>query len=166
METLKEADTYAMVGYQLKNTLTENGTVSRGICRVQDGFLANVTEYTAIEEKNGFPGFTNTDGQWVNLPVNTVVSLNLWGFAPSFFSELKGAFERFLKEELPANPLKGEFYLPFAVNTLLQTRKARAVVLSSEEKWYGVTYKEDKPTVQKALLEMICEGKYPERIGA
>lgn len=164
LKSAKDPQTYAMVGYQLRNTLTENGTVSRGICQTCDGLLEDVTEYTDIEAKNDVPGFINDKGEWIALPKDTIVSLNLWGFTPAFFPELEQLFGLFLQKEVPENPLKCEFYLPFAVNTLLKTKKAQAVVLSSEEKWYGVTYKEDKAIVLAALSEMIQTGLYPKKL--
>ncbi len=153
---------FAMVGYYLKNTVTENGYVSRGVCSTEDGMLKSVTERTHIEKRGDGIAYTEDDGEtWVSLSPDTIVSMNLWGFTGGFSQALERDFARFFQEDVPKNPLKAEFYLPFVVNDLLEQNKAKVTVLSSEDKWYGVTYKEDKETVVNAIRAMTEQGVYP-----
>ncbi len=154
---------YCMVGYQLGNTVTDNGSVARGVCVTDDkGMLANVTERTRIEKYAGGIHFTEDDGaSWTDLPFDTIVSMNLWGFTPSFLQELENRFPAFLTEALVKNPAKAEFFLPFAVAELLKEGKADVKVLESPDKWYGVTYAADKPLVVAALAEKTADGLYP-----
>lgn len=157
---------YSMVGYLLENTVTENGHVARGVC-VTDagGYLDSVTERTRIETYAGGIHFTEDDGStWTDLPGSTVVSMNLWGFTPSFVGEAKARFAKFLDTALAENPLKGEYFLPSVVSELIAEGKARVKVLQSPDKWYGVTYKEDKPVVVAAISEKIEAGVYPEKL--
>lgn len=157
---------YSMVGYLLENTVTENGHVARGVC-VTDaaGYLDSVTERTRIETYAGGIHFTEDDGStWTDLPGSTVVSMNLWGFTPSFVGEAKARFAKFLDTALVENPLKGEYFLPSVVSELIAEGKARVKVLQSPDKWYGVTYKEDKPVVVAAISEKIEAGVYPEKL--
>lgn len=153
---------YTMVGYLLKNTVTENGYVARGICDINaDGKLAGITERTHIEKKEGGPAFTEDDGKnWTKLPEDTIVSMNMWGFTQSMMAELQKRFAGFLKENLPKNPLKCEYFLPFVVDELLKEDKAEVTVLKSPDRWYGVTYKEDKETVMAAMKRLEKEGVY------
>lgn len=154
---------YAMVGYQLENTLTDFGSVARGICKItQRHMLESVTERTRIE-KHGFDAvYTEDDGEtWLGLPLDTTVSMNLWGFTPSIFPELDSRFSLFLDNILPDNPLKGEYFLPIVVSSLIHERKADVKVLDSPDKWYGVTYKEDKKAVVSAISKMKRDGIYP-----
>lgn len=152
-----------MVGYQVQNTISEHGTVSRGVCGTREGYLTQVVERTKIARlQEGGIGYTEDEGQsWVPLPPDTPVSMQFWGFTPGFTKALRGEFARFLKEELPKNPLKGEFYLPFAVNALLQTGRARVRVLETAGRWYGVTYQVDRDSVVKALQDLTDQGEYP-----
>ena len=138
---------YAMVGYLLKNTVTDNGHVARGICTTnEEGELVNITERTRIEKRDGKIAFTENDGEtWENLPEDTLVSMNMWGFTRSILDELKAEFPQFLKKGLTENPMKCEYFLPAVVSNLLEADRATAAVLPSADKWYGVTYKEDKP---------------------
>ncbi len=156
---------YAMVGYALKNTLTDNGHVARGVCEIDKaGCLTDIHERTHIEKKDGGAAYTEDDGAtWHELSMESTVSMNMWGFSKSILKELESGFEKFLKEELPENPLKGEYFLPFAVDELLQQEKASVQVLSSKDKWYGVTYKEDKEMVVKAIAQLKKQGLYPEK---
>ena len=152
-----------MVGYQLENTLTDFGSVARGICKItQRHMLESVTERTRIE-KHGFDAvYTEDDGEtWLGLPLDTTVSMNLWGFTPSIFPELDSRFSLFLDNILPDNPLKGEYFLPMVVSSLIHERKADVKVLDSPDKWYGVTYKEDKKAVVSAISKMKRDGIYP-----
>ena len=155
---------YAMIGYALKNTLTENGHVARGVCRTDsEGFLAGIDERTHIEKKGDKAEYTEDDGQtWTEVSMDSTVSMNLWGFSKSILTELESGFVEFLKNELPGNPKKAEYFLPFAVDALLQEGKATVQVLTSQDKWYGVTYKEDKEMVVKAIAGLKEQGLYPE----
>ena len=157
---------YTMVGYLLKNTVTENGSVARGVCTTnEEGYLTDVVERTKIVKGEMMPRFTEDDGEtWTDLPGNTIVSMNLWGFNKSYLEEAEARFPAFLTETAKVNPMKGEFYLPTVVSQLLGEKKARVRVLESHDKWYGVTYKEDKPTVVEAMARMRKEGLYPEKL--
>ena len=157
---------YTMVGYLLKNTVTENGSVARGVCETNaEGYLENVIERTKIVKGEQMPRFTEDDGAtWTDLPGDTVVSMNMWGFTRSYLDEAAARFPAFLEETCKKNPLKGEFYLPTVVSQLLSEKKARVRVLESRDKWHGVTYKEDKPVVVSALAEMRKSGLYPEKL--
>ncbi len=153
---------YAMVGYRLKNTVTEVGAVSRGICHADDnGMLTDITECHGIEVENGVPTVVR-DGVKEALDPDTLVSMNLWGFTPSFIDECYERFEKFLDENLTQNPEKCEFYIPTAVSQLMEDGRADVKVLDNTDKWYGVTYKEDKPMVCAAFAQMKAKGKYPE----
>ena len=151
---------YCMVGYRVENTLTENGTVSRGICEAdENGYLADIVERTAISrDANG----VISDPEAGEIAEGTLVSMNMWGFTPSFLDELETGLRTFMTDELPKNPAKGEYYLPFAVDHLIQNGQATAKVLQTSAQWYGVTYKEDKPLVTAALARMQKEGIYPK----
>ena len=157
---------YTMVGYQLENTLTENGHVARGICEMNEaGELVSVTERTRIEKRDGGAAFTEDDGAtWTTLPEGTIVSMNMWGFTEGFLGEIDNGFEAFLEEGLKKNPLKCEYFLPTVVSNLLAQDKATVSVLTSEDKWYGVTYKEDKPVVEQAIKDFKKVGLYPEKL--
>ena len=157
---------YTMVGYQLENTLTENGHVARGICEMNEaGELVSVTERTRIEKRDGRAAFTEDDGAtWTTLPEGTIVSMNMWGFTEGFLGEIDNGFEAFLEEGLKKNPLKCEYFLPTVVSNLLTQDKATVSVLTSEDKWYGVTYKEDKPVVEQAIKDFKKVGLYPEKL--
>jgi NDP-sugar pyrophosphorylase family protein len=154
---------YCMVGYQLKNTVTENGSVARGVCTTDnDSNLISVVEHTQIEQYENVIRFTEDKGEtWQDIDGNTIVSMNLWGFTESFISEALSRFPAFLDEAIKTNPLKGEYFLPSVVSQLLAEDKASVKVLESHDKWYGVTYREDKPGVVKALADKSKEGIYP-----
>ena len=157
---------YAMVSYLLGNTVTDNGSVARGVCRVgEDGLPREVVEHTRIE-KDGSDARSTLDGgeTWVPLPGSTPVSMNFWGFQRSFVDEGEARFPEFLDRILAENPEKGEFYLPLLVSRLIGEGKAQVQVLPSEDKWYGVTYREDKPGVVAALADMTARGLYPENL--
>ncbi|MDO5337752.1 MAG: sugar phosphate nucleotidyltransferase [Eubacteriales bacterium] len=155
---------YMMVGYQLKNTLTENGHVARGVCMTdENGYLTKINERTHIERREGGVSYTEDGGQtWNSISEDSIVSMNMWGFSASILKELKARFESFLDENLAVNPLKCEYFLPFVVDELLREGKAQVQVLKSMDKWYGVTYKEDKPMVMAAVRRMKEEGRYPD----
>ena len=157
---------YAMVGYLLQNTVTENGSVARGVCtETASGYLHSVVERTKIVKGELNPKYTEDDGAtWHDLSCDDIVSMNLWGFQKSYMKEAWEGFPAFLDKALVENPLKGEYFLPTVVSNLLSAHKARVKVLRSNDRWYGVTYKEDKPTVVAALKEMREKGLYPEQL--
>ena len=154
---------YCMVGYELGNTVTENGHVARGVCvSDENGFLTSVTERTRIEKEGDDARFTEDDGAtWTPLSGNSIVSMNLWGFTSSFLGEIRDRFPAFLDKVLGKNPGKAEFFLPSSVSELIEEGKATVQVLHSPDKWYGVTYAADKPVVMAALKEKTDEGFYP-----
>lgn len=157
---------YTMVGYELGNTLTENGHVSRGICSLnQNNELVSVVERTHIEKKGDGAVYTEDEGMsWHSIPVDSVVSMNMWGFGASFLREVKQGFVSFLEENLVNNPMKCEYYLPTVVSNLLADNRATVAVLTSVDRWYGVTYKEDKPVVVAAIKKMKESGLYPKKL--
>ena len=159
---------YCMVSYLLQNTVSENGSVSRGVCITNpDGTLHSVTERTRIETYAGGIHYTEDGGEsWTDLPGETPVSMNLWGFGKSFLEEADRRFAGWLDENLAKNPLKCEYFLPLVVTELLEEGKARVQLLHSADKWYGVTYREDKPVVVDAIARMTREGLYPEDLWA
>ena len=153
---------FCMVGYQLGKTVTENGSVSRGVCQTdENGYLIQVVERTRIEKREDGIAFTEDGETWQPLAYDVPVSMNMWGFTPSFMAELAVRFPEFLAKQMPQNPAKAEFFLPSAVTALLEESKATVRVLSTQEKWYGVTYAADKPQVMAALKAMTDQGKYP-----
>ena len=154
---------YAMVGYQLGKTVTDNGSVARGVCQTNDaGYLTAIVERTRIEKYEGGIHFTVDGETWEDLAPDTPVSMNMWGYRSSFLREVEARFPKFLAEEVPANPPKAEFFLPMTVGELLKEGKATVKVLRSADQWYGVTYAADKPQVVAALKAMTEEGKYPD----
>lgn len=157
---------YAMVGYQVENTLTENGHVARGVCEVsEDDYLLGITERTRIEKVGDGASFTEDDGKtWTPIPKNATVSMNLWGFTPSILDELESRFDAFLEKGLKENPLKCEYFLPSVVDELINEGKATAKVLTSKDRWYGVTYHEDKQVVMDAIANFKQKGVYPEKL--
>lgn len=158
----QEKYAYCMVGYRLKNTVTDAGSVARGVCETdENNRLVTVTERTRIEKYEGGIHFTEDGEHWTDLGENTIVSMNLWGFTPSFLQEAQAGFVRFLDKTLVSNPLKGEYYLPSLVSDLIDNGKAQVQVLESKDKWYGVTYQADKPVVVAALRDMTERGVYP-----
>lgn len=161
-----EKYSYCMVGYDIENTLTENGFVSRGVCKTSEqGFLTEITERTKIQWKDGEIVYTEDDGKtWKNLPKDTTVSMNFWGFTPSMMKEMEAGFPAALDKILAENPLKGEYFLPGVVDRLLREGKAEVKVLKSRDRWYGVTYKEDKESVVSALQSMKDKGEYPDKL--
>ena len=157
---------YAMVGYLLKNTVTEHGSVARGVCtETASGYLHSVVERTKIIQGDRCPQYTEDDGEtWNDLCEDDIVSMNLWGFQKSYLQEAWAGFPAFLDKALAENPLKAEYFLPAVVSSLLSQHKARVKVLRSNDRWYGVTYKEDKPGVMAALQELREKGLYPEKL--
>ena len=154
---------YTMVGYHLGNTVTDNGHVARGICDMnENGELVAIHERTRIEKRDGGIAFTEDDGEtWTSVSADVTVSMNMWGFTKSILTEIKEGFPAFLEEGLQSNPMKCEYFLPTVVSDLLGEDRATVAVLKSADKWYGVTYKEDKPVVVAAIKRMKEEGLYP-----
>ncbi len=153
---------YAMVGYRVANTLSENGSVSRGVCATdENGYLTDVVERTKIENIGGNIVFTE-DGQDTVLAPNTPVSMNMWGFTPEYFDYADAAFKDFLTHY--GNELKKEFYIPTVVNDLIRAGKATCKVLDTPSKWFGVTYAEDRPQVVMKINNLVHEGVYPEKL--
>ncbi|MEA4899687.1 MAG: sugar phosphate nucleotidyltransferase [Christensenellaceae bacterium] len=156
---------HAMVGYRIENTLTEHGSVARGVCRTRGGFLTDVVERTRIEPAPGGARYTEDGGgTWVNLPAGTAVSLNLWGFQRSMMDEIIARFPAWLDANLPVNPLGCEYFLPWVPSQLIAEHAASFEVLSTHARWYGVTYRDDLPRVCEAIAALKAEGLYPERL--
>lgn len=157
---------FCMVGYELQNTLSENGDVARGVCTLtSDSHLTDVCERTKIKPFEDGIKFTEDGINWEPLAPETIVSLNLWGFTPSIMNELHDRFSAFLKAR-QSDILKAEYFLPSVVDTLVKESKATVSVLPTKEKWYGVTYQEDRPLIQAAIRNMVNNGIYPENLWA
>jgi hypothetical protein len=155
---------YCMIGYVLGNTLTEHGHVARGVCTVnQDGYLVEIHERRRIEKSGESVRYTEDGETWVEISGESVVSMNMWGFTPSLFPELEARFRHFLQENRD-NIQKAEYFLPDVVGDLIGENKARVRVLSTNERWFGVTYKQDKPRVKQAIRDLIRQGVYPENL--
>ena len=159
-----QKNTYCMVGYQLGKTVTDHGSVARGVCETdENGYLTHIVERTRIEKYEGGIHFTADDGAtWQDLGAETPVSMNMWGYTPRFLQVVEADFPRFMNEEVPVNPAKAEMFLPMTVGQLLEQGQATVKVLKTADKWYGVTYAADKPMVVAALKEMAEAGKYPD----
>ena len=166
LESARDTDTYAycMVAYEVGKTVTENGSVARGICVTdENSFLTSVTERTRIEEYEGGIHYLDDDGEsWVDVAADTPVSMNMWGFTGSFMDELAAYFPAFLTKDMPKNPQKAEMFLPSVVSHLINMDKATVKMLRTSDKWYGVTYAADKPTVIAALQSLTAQGLYPD----
>lgn len=165
LETARDAEKmdFSMVGFVLRNTLSEFGSVSRGVCACDaEGFLKNVVEYTKIEKDGTGATFPTCDGTVGKLTGDEIVSMNMWGFTPSIFGELRSRFEDFLRER--GGEEKSEFFLPTVVNDLVAEGKAHAKVMTSGDSWFGVTYPEDKPSVVASVRQLIESGRYPAKL--
>ena len=164
LSTQKDDDKYrfTMVGYHLKNTLTENGHVARGVCTVdENGYLVEVTERTHIEKKGERAAFTEDDGaSWTELPMDAVVSMNMWGLTPDFLDVLEEGFKEFFEKEVPGNPLKAEYLIPIFIGELLEQGKMSVKVLKTNDTWYGMTYHEDVAAVKDSFKKMLADGMY------
>jgi len=157
------APEYAMVGFVLRNTLSEFGTVARGVCRVSDtGYLENVNELTAIARDGAHAKNTDSEGRETRLEGDEAVSMNMWGFTPRIFGQLQVNFKKFL--ELNGSALKSECYIPTTVNELVLAGEAQVKVLRSDDSWFGVTYREDHPRVVESIARLIRSGAYPEKL--
>ena len=166
LENAQDTDkySYCMVAYEMGKTVTENGSVARGICQTDaDAYLTSVVERTQIEQYEGGIHYIGDDGKtWQDVAADTPVSMNMWGFTASFMAELKARFPKFLSEVVPQNPQKSEMFLPTIVSQLIEENKATVKVLHTSDKWYGVTYAADKPVVIAALKRLTQQGLYPD----
>jgi hypothetical protein len=164
LKTARDADMadYAMVGYTLRNTLSEFGSVSRGVCQHEGDYLRRVIELTKIEKKGDRIQYIDEQGQAQPLSGDEIVSLNMWGFTPSIFDHLQEQFSLFLQER--GREPRSELYIPTVVDTLITQKKARVRILPSQESWFGITYQEDKPHVAENIRRLIAQGVYPERL--
>lgn len=156
------ASDYAMVGYVLRNTLSEYGSVARGICQLDGDYLRSVVELTRIEKDGQAARYTDDTGQVHPLSGDEIVSLNIWGFTPSIFGYLRELFIQFLQEH--GHTEKAEFYIPTVVGTLVAQGRVRVKMLPSQDPWFGVTYREDKPYVTKNIQDLIAQNVYPEKL--
>ena len=156
---------YAMVGYQIEKTLTEHGTVARGVCEVNEQHkLINIVERTKIKKTVHGAAYSEDDYIWYDLPSQTTVSMNLWGFTKSIIKEINNGLQSFLDDGLISNPLKCEYFIPSVVSHLLDQKKATVEVLTTKDQSYGFTYKEDKPVIMKAIKDMKTSGIYPQKL--
>ncbi|MCF6169876.1 MAG: nucleotidyltransferase [Bacteroidales bacterium] len=155
----RQKGNYAMVGYKLKNTLSDFGSVSRGVCEIENSLLTDVVERTSIVRKDGGIVYED-DGKEQSIPDDAIVSMNFWGFTPDFFAQTEMDFKAFIVEN--ASQLKAEFYIPYVVNLLIQRKKATVEVLTSDARWFGITYQEDKPLTIEKVRELTNQGVYPE----
>lgn len=155
---------YGMIGYKLYNTLSQNGYVARGICSVKDGYLEEVVERTKIINRGEATFYTEDEVNWVWLQYDSTVSMNMWAFNTNIFKVLEEQFKTFLDIEVKENLMKSEYFIPAVVNSLLTNNKIKVKVINSNDKWYGVTYQEDKYIVRNAIENMIKEGVYHKNI--
>ena len=160
----KDENTYGMIGYKLSNTLSENGHVARGVCKVKSGYLEEVVERTKIIKKGEAAFYTEDDENWAELDYNSTVSMNMWAFNTNIFEELEVGFKKFLDTEVKLNPKKSEYFIPSVVSNLLSENRISVKVMESGDKWYGVTYKEDKYIVRCAIENLIKEGVYHKNL--
>jgi hypothetical protein len=161
--TNEQQTQYSLVGYKVGNTMSENGTVSRGVCQEDsEGNLVSVTERTNIQYTGGGIAFLDADGSSVFIEPETLVSMNFWGFTPKYFKQTEAMFIDFVTEN--SDSLKAEFYIPTAIDKLINSSSASVKVLRSSAKWFGVTYKEDKPLVIEKLAQLIKAGVYPAQL--
>ena len=151
----------AMVGYHLRNTVTENGSVARGICEEKDGYMTSITERTRVEKRGDGAAFTEDGENWTFLPGDTLVSMNFWGFHRGMMDAFDARFADFLRRDMPGNPLKAEYFLPGVADAEMREHGVRVRLLPCEETWHGVTYREDLPLVREALAAMKSAGVYP-----
>ena len=168
LSSLPEGSTgkYAMVGFRVDNTLSESGTVSRGICEndEQTHLLTGVVERTKIERRDGVVQYLDENEQWVSIPDTTPVSMNFWGFTPDYFKYSEDYFRNFLSDPKNMENLKSEFFIPLMVDHLIKNGQATCEVLDTTSKWFGVTYPEDRPEVVAKLAKLHADGQYPEQM--
>lgn len=164
LSTERPGTEHAMIAYQLRNTVTETGYVARGICQVKNGLLTDVVERTHIEKHGEVISFTEDGESYTPLPADVPVSMNCWAFSNSMLDELYKRFPAWLDANLPVNPTKCEYFLPFVTNAMIKDGEGTVAVLPCHEQWYGMTYKEDFPTVVNAIKALRDEGVYPEKL--
>ena len=164
LSTERPGTEHAMIAYQLRNTVTETGYVARGICQVDNGLLTDVVERTHIEKHGEVISFTEDGESYTPLPADVPVSMNCWAFSNSMLDELYKRFPAWLDANLPVNPTKCEYFLPFVTNAMIKDGEGTVAVLPCREQWYGMTYKEDFPTVVNAIKALRDEGVYPEKL--
>ena len=158
-------NTYAMVGFRVGNTLSENGTVARGICsKDENGNLTTVVERTEIERHGSEIQYKDEQGEWVTVDDNTPVSMNVWGFTPDYFEYSEAYFREFLSDPKNMQNLKSEYFIPLMVNKLINEKTATVKVLDTTSKWFGVTYSADRPSVVAKIQSLVDEGVYPEKL--
>lgn len=155
-----QGDDYCMLGYQLSHTLTENGTVTRGVCRVRDGYLEKIEEIKEIRPKGSASEYRDGE-RWIELPEDTLCSMNYWGFTPAVFPLMEERFAEFLRTKAGSDPMKSEHVIPTAVGELLEEKRIRIRVLSTDFRWFGVTYRADKPMVVERIARYKQDGTYP-----
>ncbi len=155
---------HAMVAYLLRNTVTEHGTVARGVCQVKDGLLTDVVERIKIAKRDEDAAYTEDGETWIPLSGDSRVSMNFWGFGLDFLRQLRDRFPPWLDANLPANPLKAEYFLPFVTNALIHEGQGSVQVLPCQETWHGITYREDMPDVVEAVARLHREGVYPDTL--
>lgn len=155
---------HAMVAYDLRNTVTENGSVARGICAVENGYLTDVVERTHVEKRGSDAAYTEDGVNFIPVSGSAPVSMNFWGFGKSLLEELTGRFPGWLDENLPRNPLKCEYFLPFVANAVIKEGRGSVKILNCHETWHGITYKEDLPNVINAIAALRAEGVYPNTL--
>ena len=166
LTSCQDPNAHCVVGYELGKTVTDHGSVSRGICEADEqGLLTRINERKVIEKYEKGIHFTEDGGKsWTDVPADTLVSMNLWGYMPGFLEDLEVRFADFLRTSLENNPLKCEFFLPIPVAGMIAEKKATFRVLSSPDQWFGVTYKEDRPAVVERIRRQIEAGIYPEKL--
>ena len=154
---------YCMVGYRVGNTLSDSGTVARGVCvKNRNGYLTEVVERTKVMRVDGIPCYKDDNDEWVMLEENTPVSMNMWGFTPDYFEHSEKMFVDFLKES--GNELKSEFFIPTVVSRLIEDGISKVKVLDTDAKWFGVTYASDKQGVMDKIKELVDAGVYPQKL--
>ena len=164
LRTNDDEHCYAMVGYRVRNTVTEFGSVARGVCEVENGMLTSITERMQIYQRGDHAAYTEDGAHFIDLPGDTTVSMNFWGFSPLYLRELARRFPAFLDENLPRNPLKCEYFVPSIVDAQLRAGTADVTMLHTNDAWHGVTYHDDLPDVVAALRALRDAGKYPDNI--
>ena len=164
LSTERPGTEHAMIAYHLRNTVTETGYVARGICQVENGLLTDVVERTHIEKHGEVISFTEDGESYTPLPADVPVSMNCWAFSNSMLDELYKRFPAWLDANLPVNPTKCEYFLPFVTNAMIKDGEGTVAVLPCHEQWYGMTYKEDTPTVVNAIKALREDGVYPEKL--
>ena len=160
----RPATEHAMVAYLLRNTVTEHGTVARGICQVDKGLLTDVVERTKITKRGEDAAYTEDGENWISLSGESPVSMNFWGFGVDMLRQLRERFPAWLEENLPGNPEKAEYFLPFVANAVLHEGQGTVEVLPCHESWHGITYREDLPDVTESIAKLRREGVYPDTL--